>query len=50
MIKCYVSNEVSERGHKNEFYDSLPDVFRSVNRFDIVILMGDLNYELGSDK
>jgi exonuclease III len=47
VVQCYAPNEVANKEEKQRFYAQLREVFASIKKQDIVILMGDLNPKVG---
>ena len=48
IIQVYVPTEASEDEEKDEFYSKLQDVINNTPSYDIKILMGDFNAQLGA--
>ena len=47
IIQAYAPCETSEDEEKDEFYSKLQDVINNIPSYDITILMGDFNVQLG---
>lgn len=48
-VQCYAPTETSDYEEKEDFYSHLSRVVASINKGDIMLLMGDLNVQVGTD-
>ena len=49
VIQLYAPTNESTDDEKDDFYDQLQATFDTCNRYDVVIVMGDLNAKVGDD-
>ncbi|XP_071502561.1 craniofacial development protein 2-like [Diadema antillarum] len=50
IIQVYAPNTADPEGEVDEFYDQLQTVVNKTNKNDLLIVMGDLNAKVGSDR
>lgn len=49
IIQCYAPTEVTQYAAKEAFYEQLTDTLNRVHKKDVVLLLGDMNAQIGSD-
>ncbi|XP_052242647.1 uncharacterized protein LOC127852735 [Dreissena polymorpha] len=49
IIVCYAPTEVAEATEKDAFYDQLQEVIESTQKHDVLLVLGDLNANVGKD-
>jgi endonuclease/exonuclease/phosphatase family metal-dependent hydrolase len=49
LIQCYAPTEMANNEGKDKFYGQMQTVLRSIKKQDIIIIMGDLNAQLGNE-
>src|SRR5215469_10400832 len=47
IIQCYAPTEITEKDKKEEFYQQLSETITTVNKRDVIIVMGDMNAKIG---
>ena len=50
VIACYAPTNSPIDANKDQFYNTLTDLIASIARHDMVVVLGDLNATLGSDR
>ena len=47
IIQCYAPTEITEKDKKEEFCQQLSETITTVNKRDVIIVMGDMNAKIG---
>ena len=49
VIQVYSPTNEATEDEKDDFYNQLQDVITTCNRYDVIVLMGDLNSKIRKD-
>lgn len=50
IVQVYAPTDNTEDAFKDNFYDQLQDIFNDIPNYDLKILIGDFNAQLGGDR
>ena len=50
IISTHAPTEEKEEYKKEEFYDRLEEIYNNVQKYDIILIMGDFNAKIGKEK
>ena len=50
IISCYSTNNVNEETELVAFYDELTSLVRSISKYNVLVIGGDMNAQIGKNE